>query len=131
MLNRASLEESSGAKPNADERLVLQTFARLDKVALGTAMGCLGALVLLTATAILLLNGGDRVGPTLALLGQFFPGYSVTWRGSVVGAAYGLLAGFMLGWTIAALRNAIVGVCLRVIRLRAQLSAVQSMIDDA
>jgi len=58
------------------------------------------------------LMGGPVVGPTLGLLGQYFPGYSVTVLGSVIGLFYGSISGFAVGWLFAALRNAIVFVYL-------------------
>jgi hypothetical protein len=114
----------------AADRLVLQAFARLDTIALGVAVGCVGALGVSLATAVLLVKGGQPVGPTLALLSQFFPGYRVTWPGALVGAAYGFASGFVLGWLFAFVRNAIVAAYLRAIRSAAQLSAAQTFLDD-
>jgi fructose-specific phosphotransferase system IIC component len=59
----------------------------------------------LIATIFLVLKGGDVVGPHLALLGQFFIGYQVTFGGSIVGFLYGLLSGFVIGYVIATLYN--------------------------
>lgn len=112
------------------ERLAIQTFARLDKTALGIAVGATCALGLFLATVILVLRGGHPVGPTLGLLAQFFPGYSVTPVGSVVGAGYAFAVGFGLGWLAAGLRNFILAVHLRLIRTSAELTAVQSFLDD-
>jgi hypothetical protein len=112
------------------ERLALQTFARLDKTALGIAFGTTASVAIFLATLILVLKGGDVVGPNLALLAQFFGAYSVTPVGSLIGAAYGFVAGFTMGWIVAALRNAVMAVYLRVIRSSAELAAVQSFMDD-
>ncbi|MGH9959169.1 MAG: hypothetical protein ACREBC_18910, partial [Pyrinomonadaceae bacterium] len=60
------------------------------------------------ATNWLVLKGGDPVGPHLALLGQFFIGYRVTFVGSLIGFVYGFLSGFTLGYVIATLYNWIV-----------------------
>ena len=46
------------------------------------------------------------VGPHLALLSQYFPGYSVTIGGSFLGLGYGFAAGFGAGWVFALVRNA-------------------------
>ena len=80
-------------------------FARLDGVALGAAVGLVLAATMFIATNLLVLEGGQPVGPHLSLLSQYIPGYSVGWKGSVVGAFAGLVVGFGLGWTIAVLRN--------------------------
>src|SRR5215469_8062603 len=60
------------------DEAVAQVFLRIDRVALGLSMGVLGGLGLFFATLFLVLAGGPVVGPTLGLLAQYFPGYSVT-----------------------------------------------------
>ena len=83
------------------ELIVRAAFARFDVVALGIAMGCVGALGLWAATAILLVKGappGVTVGPHLALLTNFLPGYNVSWPGSVVGLLTGFLSVSPLGF---------------------------------
>jgi hypothetical protein len=45
------------------------------------------------------------VGRHLSLLRAYYPGYTVTWSGSVVGFAYGALTGAVLGWCVAWLYN--------------------------
>lgn len=89
------------------EEEVARVFLRVDRVALGLAAGVVGGLGLFAATLVLVVSGGPVVGPILGLLGQYFPGYSVTPLGSLLGLVYGFLAGFVLGWLFAALRNAI------------------------
>jgi chromate transport protein ChrA len=48
------------------------------------------------------------VGPTLGLLSNYFPGYSVTWVGAFVGFAYAAVVGALLGWALAMIYNRIV-----------------------
>jgi hypothetical protein len=67
----------------------------------GTLLG--GAIW--AATVVLLAKGGDHIGPKLSLLSQFYPGYSVTWTGSVIGFLYGLGTGFLFGFSFACSRN--------------------------
>jgi len=78
----------------------------------GLVLGLLFALGIFVATNWLVIKGGDRVGPHLQLLSQYFIGYRVTFFGSLIGAAYGFavgtLSGAMIGWIynkIAAFRN--------------------------
>lgn len=85
---------------------IVRLRARLVAVACAAA----GGLGLFLATAWLLVKGGDPVGPHLALLGNYFPGYTVTWPGAFVGFAYGALAGALVGWSVARIYN---GVSLR------------------
>src|SRR5262245_46834099 len=87
------------------EQIVLRAFARLDPIALGLAIGVVAGASVFAATVILLIKGGDPIGPNLSLLNQYIPQYSVSWKGSVIGAAGGFVIGFALGWTIAVLRN--------------------------
>jgi hypothetical protein len=94
------------------EKELTRVFLRVDRVALGFATGVLGGVGLFVATLALVLMGGPVVGPTLGLLGQYFPGYSVTPLGSAVGLLYGFTSGFLSGWLFAALRNAIMFICL-------------------
>jgi len=116
--------------PSDPGALLIKSFARLNKTALGTAIGVLFGLFLFAATLILVAKGGDRIGPNLGLLGQFFKGYKVTLSGSFVGLFYGFVTGFALGWTVAFLRNLLVWIYLQSIRLKARLSALEEFIDE-
>lgn len=92
----------------ADRAVLTAGFARMDVVALSVAMACLGAMTLFLLTVILLLKGampGQPIGTHLGLLGIYFPGYDVSWRGSMVGALYGAVAGALLGFVWALLWN--------------------------
>jgi protoporphyrinogen oxidase len=112
-------EETRAAKqtPPADMGAVVaqevtRVFMRVDRIALGLATGVVGGVALFVATLALVLKGGPVMGPTLGLLGQYFPGYSVTALGSLVGLFYGSICGFVAGWLFATLRNAIMFMCL-------------------
>ena len=94
---------------NAIERLVLIELMRLNGTILGLVLGLLFGFGIFLATNILLIKGGDVVGPHLSLLGQFFIGYTVTFAGSLVGFLYGLITGFGIGYVIAFLYNWIAG----------------------
>ena len=73
-------------KQNSDatEELIVQSLAKLDGKALGISIGLLFGLIIFLATNFLLYKGGDVIGPNLALLGQFFIGYEVSFTGSLV-----------------------------------------------
>ena len=79
---------------------LLETVLYIDAWALGLVMGIVTGTVIFASTLWLLLKGGSVVGPHLALLSQFFPGYSVTYIGSIVGFIYGVIAGYIAGWCI-------------------------------
>jgi hypothetical protein len=79
------------------EDLLRSVFVRLDPVALGTAVGVVGAAVILVTTALLLLAGGETEAPTLSLLGNYFFGYSVSWGGAFLGALEAGALGYPVG----------------------------------
>jgi hypothetical protein len=67
-----------------------------------------GGLGLFVMTAWLLIRKGPNVGFHLRLLGNYFPGYSVTWPGSFVGLCYGAVIGGLVGWLIGTVYNKVV-----------------------
>jgi hypothetical protein len=91
---------------NASTRKILsEAFTKLDAVALGMGVGSVWGSAVCAATLILLLKGSNPVGPNLTLLGQFFPAYGVTWRGSVIGLIDGFVFGYIFGFSVACVRN--------------------------
>ena len=87
------------------EDIVLARIVRLNAKVQGVVTGLLAGLALFVATNWLILKGGTVVGPHLALLGQFFIGYRVTFVGSLIGFAYGFISGFTAGYFVAGLYN--------------------------
>ena len=94
-----------------DEKLFTGVLLLNAKV-VGLVLGILFALGVFVATNWLVIKGGERVGPHLQLLSQYFIGYKVTFIGSLIGAAYGFalgtLCGALIGWIynkIASFRN--------------------------
>jgi len=91
-----------------DKAILMAAFARIKPVAMAVALGTVFALLLFSATAVLLVKGavnGEIVGPHLALLGIYLPGYEVSWPGAFLGAAYMFMAGALLGFLLAVLWN--------------------------
>lgn len=80
---------------------------RMNAMAMGVVLGLLAGVGLFVATNYLVLKGGDVVGPHLALLGQVFIGYEVTFVGSVVGFAWAFFAGWAAGYFGARIYNAV------------------------
>ena len=66
---------------------------------------------------------GVPVGPHLAQLAVFFPGYSVTALGALVGAAYAAAVGGVWGALLATVWNAAHSLFLAVTRMRATLAS--------
>jgi tetrahydromethanopterin S-methyltransferase subunit G len=90
------------------EQLLERAVLRLNANILGLVLGIILGLGIFAATNFLILKGGEVVGPHLALLANFFPGYRVTFLGSIIGFGYGLLCGYVAGFIIASIYNLVV-----------------------
>lgn len=106
-----------------------RVFHKVDRVALGAAVGLTSGLLLLLTTLVLVLQGPGEFGMNLGLLNQYFPGYRVSAAGSVLGFGYGFLTGFALGWTFAFLRNATVFLYLALTQRRAERQALRRLFE--
>jgi hypothetical protein len=91
------------------EALVLVRVVRLNAVVAGAVTGLLAGLAVFVATNWLIVKGGPVVGPHLALLGQFFIGYRVTFAGSLVGFAWAFALGFVGGFSVVRIYNLLAG----------------------
>ena len=87
------------------EQELKRAIAQLNGRAWGIALGLLLGLGLFIATNLLVLRGGAHVGQHLRLLAVFFPGYSVTFIGSIIGFVYAFVAGYGLGRLIGTIYN--------------------------
>lgn len=92
-----------------EQQVVRQTIARIHEKGWGIAFGSLFAVGLIVATNVLILRGGEVVGPHLGLLRWYFPGYSVTFGGSLIGAVYAFVLGYGLGRAVAMIYNRLTG----------------------
>ena len=79
------------AKERKLEDVVLTRLLRLNATINGVVIGLMVGLAVFIATNWLVLKGGLVVGSHLVLLAQFFPGYRVTFLGSLIGFAYGFV----------------------------------------
>jgi protoporphyrinogen oxidase len=106
-----------------------EAFPKLDRVALGLSTGAVAGIVLFLATVFLVLKGGPVIGPTLQLLNNFFPGYTVTLSGSLFGLGYGFLAGFATGWGFAFVRNLTVFLYMALARRQAERQLLRKLLE--
>jgi protoporphyrinogen oxidase len=111
------------------EGVLGRVFLKVDRIALGMSAGMMGGLLLFLATLILVVKGGDFVGPRLGLLSEYFPGYSVTMLGSLLGLAYGFVAGFVGGWSFAVLRNTSVFFYVALVHRRAEFQLLRRLLE--
>jgi hypothetical protein len=96
-----------------NDRELNAAILRLNGRAWGIAFGLLLGGGLFLATNILVLKGGPRVGEHLGMLHIFFPGYQVTFLGSIIGFIYGFVLGYAFGRVIGLVYNKLVGASLR------------------
>jgi protoporphyrinogen oxidase len=111
------------------EELIEAAFAKLDPVALGVSLGTVGGLSLFIATVTLLVKGGPVVGPTLALLNNVLLGFSVTWRGALIGLMETSLGGFAIGYLFASLRNLGIDAYGWLLQRRAMAESQRNLLD--
>jgi protoporphyrinogen oxidase len=121
-------EETWAAEAIIDEALS-RIFTKLDRVAFGTAIGTVAGALLLIATLLMLVVDTDGLAHTLQLLNQYFPGYRVSVRGSLVGFFYAFAAGFAAGWLFACLRNAMMFLSLVWLERKAQRGLMRRVLD--
>lgn len=88
-----------------EQQVIRKTIARIHEQGWGIAFGLVLAFGLIVATNVLLIRGGPVVGPHLSLLRWYFPGYSVTFVGSLIGSVYAFVIGYGLGRVIATIYN--------------------------
>ena len=94
---------------NEQDPEVTRTLLRLNARAWGIATGVLAGGGLFIATNILVIKGGENVGQHLRLLSVFFPGYRVTFLGSLVGFIYAFVVGYAVGRVIGTVYNKLAG----------------------
>ena len=93
---------------HTDQAILSAVFAKMDVVAMSIAFGILLGMGLFLATAILLMQStpeGYPVGPHLALLQDYLPGYHVAWSGLIPGFLYGFGLGGIVGSLLSAFWN--------------------------
>lgn len=92
-----------------DQRELENALLRLNGRAWGISIGLVLALGLFVATNLLVLKGGVDPGRHLRLLRVFFPGYSVSFTGSIIGFVYAFVVGYGLGRMIGSVYNRLAG----------------------
>lgn len=95
------------ADAKEQEKIVLTRIMRLNALIYGLVFGVFAGLALFLATNWLVIKGGAVVGPHLSLLAQYFPGYTVTFLGSLAGSVYAFVLAFLVAYFIARVYNRI------------------------
>ena len=97
------METDKNSNQVLPEEKLFSGVLMLNAKVVGLTLGVIFGLGIFVATNWLVIKGGERVGPHLILLSQYFIGYKVTFLGSFIGAAYGFalgtICGALIGWT--------------------------------
>jgi hypothetical protein len=93
-------------QPQAAKNAVL----RINTRAWGISTGLLLGLAIFFATNALVLKGGPNMGQHMQLLSIYFPGYSVSFIGSLIGFVYAFVLGYGVGRVIGAVYNRAAGI---------------------
>ncbi|HUR00290.1 MAG TPA: hypothetical protein VM166_12610 [Gemmatimonadaceae bacterium] len=104
-------------------------FIPIDKRAFGAAIGAASAALVLAISIAAIAVGDAEMKKGLALLANYFSGYSVSIAGALVGALWAFAVGFVAGWLIAFTRNLSLAVSLFLIRSRAELGETSDFLD--
>jgi protoporphyrinogen oxidase len=108
---------------------ITHIFPRLDPVALGFSFGTTAGALIFAATILLVIKGGVVVGPNLALLSNFIPGFTVTPSGAIEGLVGLFIIGFFFGSIFAYLRNLTVLIGARIIHRDIELYHLRRLFD--
>ena len=114
--------------PTSPELALERTFLPLHKRAFGTATGLVAAIIVFVLTVITVVRPGENVFG-LGLLGQYFTGYTLSWSGAFVGAAWAGFTGFVMGWFLAFCRNAFIAILIVYVRTRAEFAQTRDFLD--
>ena len=90
---------------NQNDALLQSALRRLNARAWGIAVGMLLGFGLFMATNLLVVQGGPNMGRHLSLLSVYFPGYRVSFFGSLIGFVYAFVIGYGLGRLIGTTYN--------------------------
>ena len=95
------------AEPSSldEERDLTNTMLELNEKGWGIAVGLTLAVGLFVATNVLVFKGGSQIGPHLGLLSVYFPGYSVSFVGSLIGFVYAFVLGYAAARTVLVIYN--------------------------
>ena len=115
--------EVSAELPSATSYL----FEPVDKRAFGAALGVAAAMSIAGITILDLLVPVPWRG--LALLNQYFAGYTVSWTGALIGAAWAFGVAFCAGWLLAFVRNLTLALSLFFVRSRSDLDEASDFLD--
>lgn len=103
-------------------------FAPLHKRHFGTAIGTAAAAVVALFTVLDLVVLPNDAG-VIGLLENVFSGYTVSWPGVFIGAAWAFFVGWVAGWFVAFCRNFALAATVFWVRAKVNLRASREFLD--
>ena len=123
------VKASTGKAPEEMSELIegtlVRVFSRLNRSIFGISLGIVAGVIIAALTWFMLLNRVDS--PSLEILSEYLPGYTVSLQGSIIGLAYGFGYGFCIGWFYALLRNSSMILTLLVAHRRLERTLMRDM----
>jgi len=111
------------------EKVISRTFARMDKLAFASSVGCVFCLFIFYVTLWPFILSADIIGAKLPLIAQYFIGYSVSVKGAFIAGAHSFVWGFVFGWLFAYLRNLLLGLFIFWVKKKAELITLKDFFD--
>jgi len=99
------LSKPKDRHPPAERELIRNAVVRLRSRVMSLVFAMVGGAGLFLTTVWHVIRNGQNKGPNIALLDNYFPGYTVSWPGAFLGLAYGAVTGAVLGWVVAWIYN--------------------------
>jgi hypothetical protein len=111
------------------DAILLRVLARLDKAALAGAVGAIFGSAMFLMTLVAALQGDSFLTENLALINQFFAGYTVSVSGAFLGLLHGFIWGGVIGWLFAYLHNITIGLYSRYILRQVFRDTMKDLLD--
>jgi hypothetical protein len=107
---------------------VPHAFAPVFKLALGVAVGVVSGIAV-AAITIFHLVLDPKGAPPLHLLGQFFYGYELSWRGVLIGVCWAFFTGFVAGWFLGFVHNLVTAITVFIFKTKGELAQTKDFLD--
>jgi len=99
------MTRSRASAAPSERELVRSAVVRLRSRVMALVFSMVGGAGLFLTTVWHVIGKGDRKAPNIALLNNYFPGYTVSWTGALLGLVYGAVTGAVIGWVVAWVYN--------------------------
>lgn len=114
---------------NKLDEIVIRAFAPLDKFSLALSVGVTASIIIFCTTLWLILVDPSINRPASILLNQYFIGYSISFKGALIGAIYCFFWGFIFGWLLGYLRNMIMGLYIFRVKKISESNNLKEFLD--